>query len=99
MKERRMYDSVRWRKARARHLDEHPLCVMCERQGITTAASVVDHIKEHKGDYDLFWDPKNRQSLCPSCHSGWKRILEHHGHSQAADVDGIPLDHNHPWNS
>jgi 5-methylcytosine-specific restriction protein A len=97
MKERRMYDSVRWRKARKRHLDEHPLCVLCERQGITTAATVVDHIKEHKGDYDLFWDAKNWQSLCASCHSGIKRTQDNYGYSQAADENGIPLDVNHPW--
>jgi 5-methylcytosine-specific restriction endonuclease McrA len=98
MKERRMYDSVRWRKARARHLAEYPLCSMCERQARETAASVVDHIKEHKGDHDLFWDPNNWQSLCPSCHSGIKRMQEHHGYSQAADIDGQPMDAGHPWN-
>ena len=96
--ERRMYDTVRWRKARKRHLDEYPLCVLCDRQGITTAASIVDHIQEHKGDYDLFWDANNWQSLCASCHSGIKRMQENYGYSQAADVDGIPLDVNHPWN-
>ncbi len=92
-----MYDTVRWRKERAAHLRENPLCVMCAAQGRDTVATVVDHIVEHKGDYDLFWDPKNWQSLCPSCHSGIKRIQEHHGHSSAAGVDGMPIDHNHPW--
>ena len=95
---RRMYDTVRWRKARLSHLNEYPLCVLCERQGITTAATVVDHIQEHKGDYDLFWNQDNWQSLCASCHSGIKRMQEHHGYSQAADANGIPLDNNHPWN-
>ena len=71
---------------------------MCERQGIVTAATVVDHIKEHKGDYGLFWDESNWQSLCASCHSGIKRTQEKHGYSQAAGVDGMPVDANHPWN-
>ena len=31
-------------------------------------ASVVDHIKPHKGDYDLFWDEANHQALCKRCH-------------------------------
>jgi 5-methylcytosine-specific restriction enzyme A len=96
-KKRRMYDSARWRRCRARHLSEHPFCVICDRQGITTAASVVDHIKEHKGDHDLFWDAGNWQSLCPSCHSGIKRMQENRGYSPAADVDGMPLDDQHPW--
>jgi 5-methylcytosine-specific restriction protein A len=29
----------------------------------------VDHIKPHGGDLALFWDPKNWQGLCGSCHS------------------------------
>ena len=99
MNDRRMYDSARWRQARKQHLLENPLCVMCARQGRDTPASVVDHVIEHKGDPVLFWDTKNRQSLCPSCHSGIKRMQEHHGYSQAADVDGQPMDASHPWNT
>jgi len=98
-KERRMYDSVQWRKARQRHLREHPLCIMCERQGRDTVATVVDHIVEHKGDHKLFWDPSNWQSLCASCHSGIKRLQETHGYSAAADIDGMPIDSGHPWNA
>jgi len=95
---KRLYDSARWRKSRARHLLEHPLCVLCERQGITKAGDTVDHIVEHNGDYDLFWDESNWQTLCRSCHSGIKRRQEHNGYSQAAGVDGMPIDSNHPWN-
>lgn len=38
-----------WQKARARYLKAHPLCVQCmkERQGVT--ATVVDHVKPHRG--------------------------------------------------
>lgn len=43
----RGYDS-RWSKARAAYLRAHPLCVMCERHGRTTAATVVDHIEPHR---------------------------------------------------
>lgn len=98
-KDKRMYDSARWRKARSRHLSEHPLCEFCARQGYDTPATVVDHIKEHKGDYNLFWDAGNWQSLCARCHSGLKRLQEHHGYSQAAGVDGMPIDASHPWNT
>lgn len=97
-KDRRLYDSVRWRKARIRHLNEFPLCALCSRQGIDKEATVIDHVVEHKGDYDLFWEPSNWQSLCPTCHSGLKRMQERHGYSQAAGVDGMPIDRNHPWN-
>ena len=94
---RRMYDSVRWRKCRRMWLAAHPVCAMCARQGRTTAATTIDHIKPHDGDYDLFWDTGNWQSLCASCHSGIKRAQERHGFSQAAGIDGLPLDEGHPW--
>lgn len=64
----RGYSNV-WRKARATYLHSHPLCVACEQQNRVTPASVVDHIKAHKGDQDLFWDTSNWQSLCQSCHN------------------------------
>lgn len=98
-RDRRMYDSARWRKARKLHLSEHPLCAMCLLHGITTAANTVDHVVEHKGDYDMFWDSSNWQSLCASCHSGLKRVQEKRGYSAAADVDGMPIDARHPWNT
>ncbi|WP_304382500.1 HNH endonuclease [Turicimonas muris] len=64
----RGYNSA-WRKARLAFLMEHPLCAECERQGKTTVATCVDHIKPHRGDMNLFWDESNWQSLCQSCHS------------------------------
>ena len=67
----------RWQKARAQFLLEHPLCVMCQEAGRTTAATVVDHIRPHKGDKTLFWDSKgNWQGLCRSHHSREKQAEE-----------------------
>ena len=31
-------------------------------------ATVVDHIKPHLGDYGLFWESDNHQSMCKTCH-------------------------------
>jgi 5-methylcytosine-specific restriction protein A len=59
----------RWAKARLGYLAKHPVCVECERQGIVTAATEVDHIVPHRGDWYLFWDSANWQALCKSCHS------------------------------
>jgi 5-methylcytosine-specific restriction protein A len=64
----RGYDN-RWARARAGFLRAHPLCVQCEADGRVTAATVVDHIRPHKGNQALFWDQSNWQSLCASCHS------------------------------
>lgn len=49
-------------------LRAYPLCAECERQGRVAPATVVDHIIPHKGNYDLFWDMSNWQSLCKPCH-------------------------------
>ena len=66
----------RWQQARERYLFEHPLCVYCDRQGRTTEAKVVDHIKPHNGDQTLFWDQTNWQSLCKLCHDSIKQREE-----------------------
>ena len=58
-----------WRKARLAYLSRHPLCVDCLRKGIVNPGNEVDHITPHRGDRDLFWDMKNWQTLCKSCHS------------------------------
>ena len=58
----------RWQKARKRYLRQHPLCVKCYEKGMAVEATVVDHIKPHRGDPVLFWDENNWQSLCKPCH-------------------------------
>jgi len=59
----------KWRKYREAWLARHPLCVTCLDNDVVTQADVVDHIVPHRGDWKLFWDPKNHQSLCVSCHN------------------------------
>lgn len=71
-----------WRKVRAMHLMEHPLCVFCEREGRVTLATVVDHIEPHHGDPNLFWDSDNHQSLCAHCHDSVKKKIENKGLAQ-----------------
>lgn len=58
----------RWQKARLSFLAQHPLCVECQREGRVTAATVVDHIRPHRGDPVLFWDKSNWQPLCKYHH-------------------------------
>jgi 5-methylcytosine-specific restriction protein A len=64
----RGYDA-RWRKARTVYLAEHPLCVECLKKGNVVAATTVDHIRPHRGDYGLMWDEKNWQALCTLHHN------------------------------
>lgn len=81
----------KWQRARKQWLAQHPLCVMCKAQGYITAATVVDHIKPHKGDLRLFWDTSNWQSLCKRHHDSDKQMLERHGHVKAViGLDGWP---------
>jgi 5-methylcytosine-specific restriction protein A len=58
----------RWCAARTRFLKAQPLCVKCLERGRLEKAAVVDHIVPHRGDRELFWDEKNWQALCKSCH-------------------------------
>ena len=62
-----MYN-YQWKKIRARYLKENPLCVYCMKEGRVEPANVVDHIKPHKGEKDVFWDFMNWQALCKPCH-------------------------------
>lgn len=41
----------------------------CLERGVLTAATVVDHIIAHRGDYELFWSPGNHQALCENDHN------------------------------
>lgn len=65
---RKEYGTARWARARCAYLQAHPLCVECEKAGRLVTATVVDHVIPHRGDMKLFWDQKNWQALCKSCH-------------------------------
>ena len=53
---------------RPAQLLREPFCRECAKRGIRTRAMVVDHIKPHRGDWQLFVDPDNPQSLCKHHH-------------------------------
>lgn len=59
----------RWQRYRLAFLERNALCVMCQKLGKVTAATVVDHIEDHRGDQGKFWDKANHQALCKPCHS------------------------------
>jgi len=65
-----------WQKARKHYLNQHPICVYCDREGRVSMATVVDHITPHKGDKRLFWDVNNWQPLCAPCHDVEKKMEE-----------------------
>ncbi len=63
----RGYDA-QWQVARIVFLAAQPLCVICEAEGRSTLATVVDHVIPHRGDPVVFWDEANWQPLCKPCH-------------------------------
>ena len=94
----RLYDRRAWRRASRAFLQANPLCRMCQEVGKTRLAELVDHIEPHRGDPELFWDQDNWAASCKPCHDGAKQELEKSGTIRGCDINGRPLDPNHPWN-
>lgn len=96
-----MYN-YRWQKASKRFLAEHPLCQcpQCDEGCIRVRpANVVDHIKPHEGNVDLFWDESNWQAMNKECHD-FKTAREK-GRSKknipGHDAYGMPIHKQHHW--
>jgi 5-methylcytosine-specific restriction protein A len=53
---------------RPAQLLREPFCRECAKRGVRTPATVVDHIRPFRGDWALFIDPANHQSLCKHHH-------------------------------
>lgn len=53
---------------RPAQLLREPFCRECAATGRRTPATVVDHVKPHRGDWALFVDETNLQSLCKHHH-------------------------------
>ena len=76
-----------WKKLRAQVLAGEPLCRHCAAQGLTVAATDIDHISGDPSDNSM----SNLAPLCHSCHSTntatdkGKRVRTGHG------ADGLPL--------
>lgn len=63
----RGYDHT-WHKMRDSVLRSEPCCRMCRAQGITTIATMVDHIKPLRVAPWLRLISVNLQPLCVACH-------------------------------
>lgn len=64
-----LYLGSRWKRMRSEHLLNEPFCRECAKKGIRTKGNEVDHLVPHRGNLELFFDKKNLQTLCKSCHS------------------------------
>jgi 5-methylcytosine-specific restriction protein A len=55
----------RWQADSRAYRQKHPICQQCQNP-----SELVDHITPVEGPADpLFWDRKNWQALCRSCHA------------------------------
>jgi 5-methylcytosine-specific restriction endonuclease McrA len=88
---RKLYKGSRWRALRHRQLMLEPLCRFCIEAEVVTVAEVVDHIRNHKGDMDIFFDPSNLQSLCKSHHDGDKQRIDNGKTVVRYGADGWPI--------
>lgn len=65
-----MYLTPKWLDdLRPGQLLREPFCRECAKRGLRVRAVAVDHIRPHLGDWAVFCDPTNLQSLCESCHN------------------------------
>lgn len=94
---RHLYKSRPWRVGRLAFLAQNPLCTRCKANGRITAATVVNHIKPHKGDVTLFFDWLNWEPTCKPHHDAAIQSEERTGYLKGIDASGLPRDPNHPW--
>jgi 5-methylcytosine-specific restriction protein A len=66
---RRWYCLAIWREIRAAQLAAQPLCERHLAKGETVAATVCNHRRPHRGDWDQFVAGPF-ESLCKACHDG-----------------------------
>ena len=60
----------------------------------------MNHIVPHQGDFELFHDPDNLESVCKPCHDGVIQHQEKTGKEYDPTIgwDGVPVDPAHPFN-
>lgn len=87
-----LYDTALWKQLRHRHLAYEPLCRFCLAVEDVTEATVVDHVRPHKGSIELFSDPTNLQALCKPCHDSHKRRIENGKQVIRFGPDGWPVE-------
>jgi len=94
----KLYKTHTWKALRNRQLSHNPLCAFCLEEGLTTAATIVDHVERHNGDREAFFNG-DLQSLCKPHHDGTKQRIEIHGYDPRVGDDGFPMDASHPFNA
>lgn len=76
--------TARWQKLRLKILRRDGW--ICQQTGVRLSgkypapnSGVADHIKPHRGDPKLFWDPENLQAVSKQYHDTTKQSIEKRG--------------------
>lgn len=72
------YNLARWKRLRLATFDRDNFTCQCGcgRFEGDSAQLVADHIKPHRGDPALFWDPANVETWRKQCHDSKKQAAE-----------------------
>ena len=82
--------SPTWKSIRRHRLAKEPRCRQCAIEGRTAVAIYVDHVKPHRGQWALFFQYENTQSLCAHHHSLHKHKDQQAAIARRADGTTIP---------
>ena len=74
-------------------------CILVEGNRHHPQAATVNHKTPHRGDPALFFDLANTESVCKSDHDRLIQKEEARGYTIGSDINGRPVDPNHPWNA
>jgi 5-methylcytosine-specific restriction protein A len=98
------YNTKTWQRLRRLKLSSEPLCEGCAEMGTVTPANTVDHKTPISQGGDPFPPLDQLASYCASCHSA-KTVrgteagaVRTRKPRRGCNVDGSPIDPNHPWN-
>jgi 5-methylcytosine-specific restriction protein A len=75
------YNNHRWKNLRNWYISNHPLCIDCMANGISTPAEHVHHLIPFMSGttdnerWQLLLDPDNLVSLCKDCHHKRHNIM------------------------
>ena len=70
----KIYNSSIWQKLRKTYMAAHPICEVCQLEGIIKPAVEIHHIREISNGtsieqmQDIAYDYNNLQALCVECH-------------------------------
>ncbi|MEJ6847512.1 HNH endonuclease [Sinorhizobium fredii] len=83
-----------WHRLSVRFLKAHPICMV---RGCGRRSRHVDHIVTVRAAPHRRLDWSNLQALCHQHHSRLTHAYDQGRLTGACDLDGLPLDPNHPW--